>query len=117
MFWPAVKMFDKNTTTEDFALSRKGKKYRYYASNNAPEICVATGKTIEDWDGNGRVIEFKVEGHTFCFGLSVSDFLEHLRQGTMKLLDDALYPHKCPSCGAPAYVGFVLIDCARECGG
>lgn len=25
------------------------------------------------------------------------------------------YPHKCPRCGAPAYIGFTNIDCSSKC--
>jgi len=27
----------------------------------------------------------------------------------------ANYPHKCPSCGEPAYIGFNSIDCSGKC--
>lgn len=25
------------------------------------------------------------------------------------------WPHKCPRCGAPAFVGLVSVDCSKEC--
>lgn len=27
------------------------------------------------------------------------------------------YPHKCPNCKAPAFIGFMSIDCSAKCGG
>jgi hypothetical protein len=27
----------------------------------------------------------------------------------------SVYPHTCPRCGAPAYVGFSKVDCSRSC--
>ena len=29
---------------------------------------------------------------------------------------DSMYPHTCPTCGAPAYVGALKIECSQECG-
>lgn len=26
------------------------------------------------------------------------------------------FPHKCPRCGAPAYIGFKDVDCSAKCG-
>lgn len=28
---------------------------------------------------------------------------------------DEKYPHKCPKCGGPAYVGFSSVDCKNKC--
>lgn len=25
------------------------------------------------------------------------------------------FPHRCPNCNAPAYVGFTLVECSRNC--
>ena len=30
-------------------------------------------------------------------------------------LDD-LYPHVCPNCSSPAYIGLTYVECSRECG-
>lgn len=32
-------------------------------------------------------------------------------------VDLAKYPHQCPNCGSPAYVGLFLVDCSRNCKG
>lgn len=29
--------------------------------------------------------------------------------------DDEKYPHKCPKCGGPAYIGFSDVDCKNKC--
>lgn len=29
--------------------------------------------------------------------------------------DDDRYPHKCPKCGGPAYVGFTDVECKNRC--
>lgn len=28
---------------------------------------------------------------------------------------DEKYPHKCPKCGGPAYIGFSDVDCKNKC--
>lgn len=35
----------------------------------------------------------------------------------MTAIDVGRYPHACPHCTGPAYVGFNRIDCARACRG
>jgi hypothetical protein len=30
--------------------------------------------------------------------------------------DLSMFPHKCPKCSAPAYVGFSKVECSRRCG-
>lgn len=32
-------------------------------------------------------------------------------------VSDALYPHRCPFCGASAFVGFLQVDCKAKCSG
>jgi hypothetical protein len=28
---------------------------------------------------------------------------------------DDRYPHRCPRCGAPAFIGFNQVDCSKRC--
>lgn len=30
-------------------------------------------------------------------------------------VDPAAFPHRCPGCGAPAYLGLVKVDCSAKC--
>ena len=30
------------------------------------------------------------------------------------IADPKMFPHKCPRCSAPAYVGFMKVDCSRK---
>lgn len=34
--------------------------------------------------------------------------------GPAFIADPAMYPHVCTRCGAPAYVGFMKVDCSRK---
>lgn len=39
------------------------------------------------------------------------------RQAPAIIADTSHYPHQCPRCGSPAYIGFTSVDCSRKsCG-
>jgi hypothetical protein len=64
----------------------------------------------------GVVIEFDVpHGHT-CWMLFPDD-LEVIgdRGALVSRQEMSAFPHSCPRCSAPAYVGFVSIDCSAGC--
>jgi hypothetical protein len=41
-------------------------------------------------------------------------FLSKFETVVIKNKEDR-YPHKCPKCGSPAYVGFASLDCSKGC--
>lgn len=40
---------------------------------------------------------------------------EYLCQRLIKAPDRKQYPHDCPRCKAPAYIGFAKVDCSAKC--
>lgn len=52
-------------------------------------------------------------------GMWVSTNNVYLPFGYFELVDraenDKIYPHKCPRCKGPAYVGFLNVDCRNGC--
>lgn len=42
-------------------------------------------------------------------------FPRPFREWLPKAIDQMYYPHVCPTCGAPAYIGLNVIDCSAEC--
>jgi hypothetical protein len=55
------------------------------------------------------------------FGLT--EMAEHLCTNTdaraywVSMMTDGQYPHRCPFCGAAAYIGLRMIECKSECRG
>jgi len=36
----------------------------------------------------------------------------HIISGGTKIVDPARFPHRCPRCGAPAYIGLMNVECS-----
>jgi hypothetical protein len=70
--------------------------------------------------GKGKIIGYSnsyvnVKGQfpTLCLPLNTK--ILPLNAITTPTIDVSKYPHKCPKCGKPAYVGFSSIDCSANC--
>lgn len=42
------------------------------------------------------------------------DFYVPIREPPAVIADPSKYPHRCPRCDAPAYIGFTSVDCSRK---
>jgi hypothetical protein len=72
------------------------------------------------WEGRvAEVIEATLDGYVklnsgIKNGLFTPSILE-LLDDTAPTIDMSKYPHKCPRCSNPAYIGFSVIDCSSNC--
>jgi hypothetical protein len=55
---------------------------------------------------------------------SIAEEMEVMRKEILKGLavpecyligNNGRYPHKCPQCGSPAYIGLISIECSGDC--
>lgn len=51
-------------------------------------------------------------GHT-VFGGTLWDLYQ---SSSSHVVETTEFPHKCPTCSAPAYIGFSRVDCSKGCG-
>src|SRR5690606_36963896 len=53
-------------------------------------------------------------GLLFYMGYDEDFYLPKREQSPAVIADPSRYPHQCPRCTAPAYIGLVSVDCSRK---
>lgn len=101
-------------TRKMFALKVSAPPENEYERVLAANFDICAWGNHEHWLDDGRAIN---GGGVDC-GADLVQLLyspDHSAAARAEAPRDDKYPHKCPRCGSPAYVGFSSIECSRGC--